>query len=69
LEEIFEICDRVTVLRDGRHIATNDTGAIDRDGLIRLMVGRDLSKTYPSKEPVGGEPVKISSRSTSSGSK
>lgn len=54
LEEVFEICDRVTVLRDGTHVATSDTAGIDKDQLIRWMVGRTLEGTYPSRDPDEG---------------
>jgi rhamnose transport system ATP-binding protein len=50
LEEIVQIADRVTVLRDGRYIATRPvsaTGGIDRAELVRLMVGRALETVYP----------------------
>ena len=57
LEELFEICDRVTVLRDGQYIKTLDIGEIDKHGLISLMVGRDLSETYPHKPACGEEIV------------
>ena len=50
LDEIFEICDRVTVLRDGQFVVTRPTADLDRDALIRLMVGRELSNTYPKRE-------------------
>ncbi|MEO9299768.1 sugar ABC transporter ATP-binding protein [Devosia alba] len=40
LEEVFEIADRVTVLRDGRHITTQPIADVNRDGLIAAMVGR-----------------------------
>lgn len=49
LDEIFAICDRVTVLRDGRHVMTCPIGDIDRAGLIAAMVGRTLSNTYPAR--------------------
>ncbi len=42
LEEIYRIADRITVLRDGRHIATEAASALDGDALIRLMAGRDI---------------------------
>jgi rhamnose transport system ATP-binding protein len=42
LEEVFELADRVTVLRDGRLVRTCRTAEVKRDGLIRLMVGREL---------------------------
>ncbi|WP_159952472.1 sugar ABC transporter ATP-binding protein [Rhizobium sp. 18065] len=51
MDEIFALSDRVSVLRDGRHIATVETGSTDRDALIRMMVGRTLSETYPQRQP------------------
>ncbi|MCP4626316.1 MAG: sugar ABC transporter ATP-binding protein [bacterium] len=48
LEEIFEICDRVTVIKDGRYIDTKDTKDTDKDGLIRMMVGRDIEDYFPA---------------------
>ncbi len=47
LDEIFSISDRVTVLRDGRHVATNYTSLLTIDDLIRMMVGRKLVEQYP----------------------
>lgn len=55
LEEIFEISDRVTVMRDSRYITTMDTKDTDRKCLISLMVGRDLGDDYPRKEHRNGE--------------
>lgn len=43
MDEIFRLCDRVTVLRDGETIGTRELASIDRDELIRMMVGRHLS--------------------------
>jgi len=48
LEEIFEIADRVTVLRDGKHATTAPTSELTREDIIRHMVGRDLSDFIPS---------------------
>jgi len=57
MEEVFEISDRVTVLRDGQHIHTGDIRELDRRRLIAMMVGRELENEYP-KEFVGrGEPI------------
>jgi ribose transport system ATP-binding protein len=54
MEEIFEIADRVTVLRDGKYIATKDIGQTSIKELISLMVGRELNQTYPDKNyPIG----------------
>lgn len=57
LEEIFEICDRVTILRDGKWIATEDVASLDRDAIIRLMVGRELKHMIPKEEAPIGEPA------------
>jgi ribose transport system ATP-binding protein len=47
LEEIFEIGDRVTVLRDGRRVDTRAVADVDRDALIHMMVGRELKDEFP----------------------
>ncbi len=55
LEEIFQICDRVTVLKDGQFVASHSTTEVDRDGLVSLMVGRDMHELFPPK----ADPAKI----------
>jgi ABC-type sugar transport system ATPase subunit len=45
LEEALQISDRITVLRDGKHVVTDDTRAFDRARIVQAMVGRDLSQT------------------------
>src|SRR5262249_47879718 len=51
---VAEIGDRVTVLRDGRSVATRELAGVDRAELIRLMVGRDVSAIFPKREvPIG----------------
>ena len=58
LEELFEICDRVEVIRDGEYIDTKPINEWDNDGLIKAMVGRSLDNQFPkeygkrSKEPM-----------------
>lgn len=47
LEELFELCDRVTVIRDGEHIITDETSNYTNDSLIQAMVGRSLDNLYP----------------------
>jgi rhamnose transport system ATP-binding protein len=54
LEELERLADRVTVLRDGRHIATRPLIEVDRAELIRLMVGRELSTVFPKREVTPG---------------
>lgn len=61
LDEIEEIADRVTILRDGQWIATQETDGLSQDGMARLMVGRELSDMYPPKhEPDVDAPVVLS---------
>lgn len=57
LEEIFEICDRATVLRDGRYVATRDVAELTREEIIRLMVGRELKEAIPKVKVEVGPPV------------
>ena len=57
LDEVLEIADRVTVLRDGRTIGTRAMQEVTRAQLIRLMVGRELSTIFPKRSVVPGEIV------------
>jgi len=51
MEEIFEIADTITVLRDGRKIGTVATTAIDMPSLVEMMVGRSLESSFPPLKP------------------
>ncbi len=51
MEEIFEICDRITVLRDGRFIGVMPVADTDMDRLVQMMVGRRLEQSFPPKPP------------------
>ena len=57
LEEIFEICDIVTVIRDGQHISTLPTEKMTKDSLIAAMVGRTLNNLYPKIKTTPGDYV------------
>jgi len=57
LEEVFEITDRVTVLRDGRKIDTVATKDTNRNELISMMVGRELEEFYPKRSVPIGETI------------
>jgi ribose transport system ATP-binding protein/inositol transport system ATP-binding protein len=57
LKEIFDVTDRVSVLRDGRYIGTRATGDIGQDELVAMMVGRELSQFYTTSDHAYGEPV------------
>ena len=50
LEEVFEIADRVTVLRDGKYIGTKLTSETNENEIVRMMVGRELGELYPKSE-------------------
>jgi ABC-type sugar transport system ATPase subunit len=54
LDEIFLLCDAVTVLRDGHHVATRPIEAVDRAALVEMMIGRRLEEYFPTH--VHGEP-------------
>ncbi|WP_416359854.1 sugar ABC transporter ATP-binding protein [Burkholderia ambifaria] len=49
LDEIFAVCDRITVLRDGQYVATTDVARTDVEQLVRMMVGRRLESSFPPK--------------------
>lgn len=55
LEELFALCDRVTVLRDGQYIADENIADIDKDWLISKMIGRDLKDTFPERHRIASE--------------
>jgi rhamnose transport system ATP-binding protein len=58
LEEVFEICQRVTVMRDGRHVLTSELAGLTAADLVRAMVGRDLAERQPNGgQAAPGEPV------------
>ena len=57
LKEIFEITDRVTVLRDGKKVATMITKDTNANKLVELMVGRDIKEMYPKRKVPIGEVV------------
>ena len=57
LEEIFALADRVTVLRDGESVGTNNVDTLTEAQMIKLMVGREVSSIYPPAEGAPGEVV------------
>lgn len=54
MKEIFEICDDVTVFRDGQFIAEREVSSLDEDRLIEMMVGRKLEDQYPHLDKAPG---------------
>ncbi|UCE06428.1 MAG: sugar ABC transporter ATP-binding protein, partial [bacterium] len=60
LDEIFQIGDRVTILRDGKWIGTRSTEHVDKPGLIRMMVNQELKDQFPrQKAKQGNEALRI----------
>lgn len=57
MSELFEITDRVTIMRDGQYVDTVNTRETTRDHLIAMMVGRELTQLYVRDEPKPGEVV------------
>ncbi|MBV8100635.1 MAG: sugar ABC transporter ATP-binding protein [Verrucomicrobia bacterium] len=57
LEEIFAICDRVTVLKDGERVGTSSVSETNQDALITKMVGRSVGEMYSIRRPERGEKV------------
>ncbi len=49
LEEIFDLCDKVTVFRDGQHVITGDVKDFTNDSLVQNMVGREITQQFPKK--------------------
>lgn len=66
LDEIFELADRVMVLRDGHHVGTEPIDQLDRDQMIEMMVGRTLSHEFPARSTQPGE-VRLQVESLSRG--
>ena len=57
MDEVFRISDRITIMRDGKYVATRKTGESSRRDLINLMVGQELSEDFPTRNVTPGEVV------------
>lgn len=68
LDEVMELTDRVTVLRDGHWVKTAPTSMLDGEAIAQLMVGRELSSLYPAKrEPDVDEQIVLNVKGLSTG--
>ena len=56
-DEVFDLCERVTVLRDGQYVSTDRVADVNVDDLVRRMVGRDVSSLYPKGDSDTGDVV------------
>ena len=60
LDEVFEVADRVMVLRDGEHVGTEEIDAVSRERLIEMMVGRPIESEFPKHAAeVGAERLRV----------
>lgn len=57
MEEIFQLCDEITILRDGQWIVTQPLEGLDMDKIISMMVGRSLSQRFPDRTNVPAETI------------
>jgi ribose transport system ATP-binding protein len=65
LDEVFQIADRVTVLRDGREVTTRDIGELDKDQLVRAMVGEEIAMTRLGSVAAGNTLLEVKGLSRS----
>jgi ribose transport system ATP-binding protein len=56
LEEIFQICDKVSVLKDGKHVGTWDIHEVDQNFIITKMVGRKITDIFPPRQEIFSAP-------------
>ena len=60
MEEIFELCDRITILRDGTYIDTRYIKDITMDDIVQMMIGREIGERYPARHvQIGGEVIRV----------
>jgi len=60
MEEIFELCDRITILRDGQYIDTKYIRDITMDDVVQMMIGREIGERYPKRDcKIGGEVLRV----------
>jgi len=57
MEEIFELCDRITVLRDGTYVDTRYIKDINMDDIVQMMIGRTIGERFPKRDVKIGEEV------------
>ena len=50
MEEIFELCDRITILRDGQYVGTRKIPETDMPEVVRMMIGREIGERFPERD-------------------
>lgn len=60
MEEIFALCDRITILRDGQYIATKEIKDLTMDDVVQMMIGREIGDRFPArKAKIGKEVLRV----------
>lgn len=60
MEEIFALCDRITVLRDGQYIDTKEIRDLTMDDVVQMMIGREIGERFPSRDvEIGDEVLRV----------
>ena len=60
MEEIFQLCDRITILRDGQYVGTRNICDITMDDVVQMMIGREIGERYPQRDAeIGGEVLRV----------
>ena len=60
MEEIFHLCDRITILRDGQYVGTRNIRDITMDDVVQMMIGREIGERYPQRDAeIGGEVLRV----------
>ncbi len=57
MEEIFALCDRITILRDGEYIGTREIKDVTLDDVVQMMIGREIGERFPPRDCAIGEEV------------
>lgn len=57
MEEIFELCDRITILRDGQYVGTRNISETNMAEVVKMMIGREIGERYPQRDVKIGEVV------------
>ena len=57
MEEIFELCDRISVLRDGTYIGTKKIPETNMNEIVKMMIGREIGERYPKRDCAIGDEV------------
>lgn len=67
MEEIFDLCDRITILRDGAYIDTKNISDTDMNDVVRMMIGREIGERYPARNvPIGDVVLEVKGLSSGS---